>query len=345
MNRLSSIAAGWPGTIRKIFSEPVERFSPTRLLLAILVGAFSCYISYHGLVRRNAGAADFQLPLTAAKILLDGGNPYTDIEFRITYPYNFLFYYPLPAVITAIPFTIFNSPYLAGAIFFGFSSAIMAYGLLARDNWKLLPVFCSSAFYISASVAQWTPLIFGATLLPALSFLLACKPNIGAAGFFYLPSVKKLLLILIALAVSFIIFPSWFGFWINNLRQSGSHIPPFLVLPLGPALLSSAFFWRKPAGRLLFVMAIVPVVPWFYDPLLLWLVPGTLMTSFAISGISWFAYLVWSENLFHLPVTSIFVNLIYIPVLIILFRENWHELKKAWRERFNLISGQLFHRL
>jgi hypothetical protein len=345
MNRLSSIAAGWPGAIRKIFSGPVERFSLTRLLLAILVGVFSAYISYHGLLRRNAGAADFQLPLTAARILLDGGNPYTDIEFRSTYPYNFLFYYPLPAVITAIPFTIINSPYLAGAIFFGFSSALMAYALLARDHWKFLPVFCSSAFFISASVAQWTPLIFGATLLPALSFLLACKPNLGTAGFFYSPSVKKLLLIGLTLAVSFIVFPSWFGFWFSNLRQSGSHIPPFLVLPLGPLLLTSAFFWRKPAGRLLFAMSIVPLVPWFYDPLLLWLVPGTLLTSFVLSGISWFAYLVWTENLFHLPVTGIFVNLIYIPVLIILFWENWHDLKKAWGDRFKSKSANLFHRL
>jgi len=345
MNRLSSMTAGWPGAIRKVFTEPVESFNPTRLLLAVLIGILSCYLSYHGLVRRNAGAADFQLPLTAAKILLDGGNPYTDIEFKPTYPFNFLFYYPFPAVITAIPFTIINSPYLAGAIFFGLCSAIMAYGLLARDNWKLLPVFCSSAFFISASVAQWTPLIFGATLLPALAFLLACKPNLGIAGFFYSPSARKIFLILLALAISFFVFPSWFGDWISNLKQSRSHIPPFLVLPLGPALLSSIFFWRKPAGRLLFLMAIVPVVPWFYDPLLLWLVPGTWMTSLVLSAISWFAYLSWYRNLFHLPVTIIFVNLIYIPALIILVWENWRELNKVWKDKYNLRSGELMHRL
>src|SRR3972149_5584617 len=75
------------------------RFTLARISLSLLIGFLSFFLSYRGLVQRNAGAADFELPRRAAQIFLEGGNPYQEIEFHYAYPYNFLFYYPLPAVL------------------------------------------------------------------------------------------------------------------------------------------------------------------------------------------------------------------------------------------------------
>ncbi len=292
-----------------------------RLTLAALVGLAGFSISYFELVSKNFAAADFELPRRAAQILLHAGNPYLDIPFGASYPYNFLFYYPITAVIVAIPFSYLASPYMAGALFFGLSSALMMYGILATRHWRCLPVFGSAAYFIAASVAQWTPLIFAASLLPALSFLLTCKPNIGIIGFFYRPAWKKIIWIGIALLVGFIVFPGWAVFWYHNIIKSQSHIPPFLVLPFGPILLLSFFMWRKPEGRLLFAYSVIPIVPWFYDPLLLWLLPQTLTGSLALTGSSWVAYGLWKTGITHLGVIDLVVDMIFLPALVILALE------------------------
>jgi len=305
-----------------------------RGLIAFLLGAFGFWTSREGLIRRGRLACDFTWPLRAAEALTSGQNPYTDLEVvENTYPLDAPFFYPLSAAIVAIPFLGLASPYTAGALFIGISSALMAYGLLATGNWRKLPVFASAMFFTSGWVAQWSPIIFAAALMPKFSFLLTCKPNLGLAGFLYRPTRRGVIGILLAALVTILVFPDWPVYWLANIANTGRHVPPIMALPLGPLLLISAFFWRRPEARLLLSYAVIPHLPFFYDPLLLWLIPKSLAGSMTLSGLSWVAYVLWSENLTGVlgPLHAV-IDFVYLPALLILLIE-------IWRER-RLVSGR-----
>jgi hypothetical protein len=94
--------------------------------------------------------------------------------------------------------------------------------------------------------------------------------------------------------VSLAVLPSWPLGWLNNLKEN-RHVPPALILP-GIVLLIAAVAWRRHAGRLLLMMAIVPQLLFFYDQLPLWLIPRTWKQSAMLSATSWVAYLGWKTT-------------------------------------------------
>ena len=64
--------------------------------------------------------------------------------------------------------------------------------------------------------------------------------------------------------------------WMDTLphRVPGIYKSPITVLG-GPLLLLSVMRWRRPEGRLLLAMSLLPQNMLFYDQLLLWLIPKT----------------------------------------------------------------------
>jgi hypothetical protein len=315
--------------VRKLRRLVTDRPVIVHVAIALLVGVFGFHLSLTELYRRDRLAADFTWSLRAAEIVIQRGNPYTQLEVGEHYPVNSKYFYPPLAALLAVPFTFIRPMQAAGALFFGISSTLMAYALLARGDWHKLPVFASAAFFVSASVAQWSPLILAATLLPGLSILLSCKPNIGIAGFFYNPTKKSILGIVIGLLVGFVIVPGWPVFWFRNVLTGSNHLPPMLVLPLGPLLLLSALFWRKPEGRLMLAYSLIPSFPWLYDPLLLWLIPRSFLGSMMLTGVSWAAYYLVNATQNKIPAT---VNYFYIPALLILLFEIWRARKSPKHE-------------
>ena len=307
----------------------------TRLLLAFAIGLLSGLGCLWRLEQRDLLGMDFTFPWRAAQSLLAGENPYRAIQPGGEYPGQTYFYYPLTAALAALPFAGLP-PKPAASLFFGLSSGLLAFAL-SRQGWARLPLFLSAPFFVSAAVAQWAPLMIAAALLPGLEWLLACKPNLGAALFFSRPSWRGLALIAAFLVLSLLVLPTWPWDWLGVSRTLQGHPPPALLLPLGPLLLLSILRWRKPEGRLLLGMSLVPQLLFFYDQLPLWLIPNRLAASLLYAGLSWIAYFAWrlrsgmaltGGGVISQPDGYVMV-LVYLPALMILFWQERRELRGA----------------
>ena len=294
-----------------------------RLILACAIAILSGSLCYLRLSQKGQLAGDFTFSLRAAELLLDGKNPYLEIRPEGEYPFQTHFYYPLTAALASLPF-IGLSAYLAGALFFGLSSGLLAFALL-KDNAKHLPLFLSAPYFVAAATAQWSPLIVAAGLMPALSWLLSCKPNLGLAMFVFKPGRTSLALIILFLGFSLALLPSWPLDWLSLVRELAGHPPPAFVLPLGPFCLLAWLRWRRPEARLFLALSLFPQLLFFYDQLPLWLLPRSFKTSLLYAALSWLAYFAWrwqgvspqSGEILVQP-TQYILALVYLPALVIL---------------------------
>jgi hypothetical protein len=296
---------------------PIRR----RIYLALAIGMISASICWLRLAERGKLAADFTWPWRAAQLLLQGENPYTAIQPTGEYPYQTYFYYPLPAALAALPFASLP-PYPAGALFFGLSSGLLAFAV-SKDGWSGLHIFLGAPYWVALAVAQWSPLMVAAALIPGMEALLVCKPNIGLPGWIYRPSWRGLAGMAAMLGLSLLVLPSWPLDWLRVTRSLEGHSPAALIFPLGPLLLLSVLRWKIPEGRLLLTLSILPQMPFFYDQLPLWLIPGSRAQGLALSGLSWIAFLAWRlANLNPqggaIPATQPILVLVYLPALVML---------------------------
>ena len=167
-------------------------------------------------------------------------------------------------------------------------------GRLGRleDGMARSPLFLSAPFLLAVSLGQWSPLLLGAILIPGASWLLVAKPNIGLAAWLAAPRWKTAVAILLFTALSVAIYPSWPAAWLGNLAGREEKLIP-LLQPGGFLLLSALVAWRRAEGRLLLTMSLIPQAMFFYDQLLLWLIPRTLRQSLLLSVLSFCAFLAW----------------------------------------------------
>jgi hypothetical protein len=283
---------------------------------------------------RRALAGDFTVSWLAARALLAGVSPYQVIQPIGEYPFNAPFYYPLTAALAAFPFAWLPGV-LAGGAFFGVGAGLLAYAIL-REGCDPLPIFLSAPFLVAVALAQWSPLLLAAYYLsPSLSWLLACKPNLGIPLFFASPSWRRLIPILLFGLASLAVRPTWLFEWQNVFTQPSFHRSPLFVLPWGALLLVSAIRWRRPEGRLLFLMAMFPQSLWFTDQLVLWAIPRTRASSWALTAGSWLAYFLWRMEAGGMPPISgadnpgrYIVLLMYLPALLMVLLPDASLVKK-----------------
>jgi hypothetical protein len=285
-------------------------------------------------VRQTPGSpgptgGDFRVPLDGAAALLARSNPYAAIRGQATpEDPNAAFFYPLPAALVAVPFTIVPR-WLAGALFFGLSSGLLAW-LITRRDFNHFPLFFSTPFIFAAAAAQWSPFLMAVSLVPALSGFLIVKPNLGAALFLSRPSWRGVVGGLVLAAVSFLILPTWLGDWLGTFSSEGTvfHRPPILFSFFGPVLLLAALRWRRPEARLLLLMACMPQFPFFYDQLPLWLVPQSRREALNLSWCSFGAFFAWLAFSFDWTTRQVYLAsaapyvlaLLYIPCLVMVLR-------------------------
>ena len=86
--------------------------------------------------------------------------------------------YPLTAGIVTLPFAPFT-PIIAGGLFFGCSSALLAFGLTHHGEWWRLMTFLSYPYWMALHTVQWSPLLLAIAFLPTLLPITLAKPHIG----------------------------------------------------------------------------------------------------------------------------------------------------------------------
>ena len=306
--------------------------APVRLAVAVAAGLFGYVLVSSGLsATPNLLAKDFTWAWRAARALTLGHDPYEVIRATGPFPFSAPFFYPLPAAIIALPVAPLH-PIPAGATFFAVSSALLGFALTRDRLWPLI-IFGSPPYLMAAANVQWSPLVTAAALLPGAMALAIVKPNLGLAAFAYRPSWRAVASGAVLVAVSLAVLPRWPVEWLATFRELPQHAPP--IARTGGVLLVLALYrWRVPEGRLLAVLACVPQVFYFYDQLLLWLIPRSAKALLALTASSWAAWAGWwavrpaTGN--GLPSAEPFVLLlVYAPALLITVFQSYAPAREA----------------
>lgn len=220
----------------------------------------------------------------AARALLHGADPYLAVGPGRAFPWEWPLFYPLPAVMLVVPFSLFPLT-LARVAFAVVASAALGYAVGAR--WRILwPMLLSTAYYLAISRNQFAPFILAAIWIPALGFVVAAKPNIGLLAFAAQRRRGAVLIALLAAGlglVSVLIRPSWPGEWLAIVRTLPNQQIAVLQ-PLGVLLLASLILWKTADGRLLLAASLVPQTPSLYDVLPLFAVCRTLRQTLVLAA-------------------------------------------------------------
>ncbi len=292
------------------------------LLMAAIGGAFAA-----ARVNLSPGPSDFAPVWYGAHALLNRVNPYTTFGPGLAFNYDWHLYYPGTAFVAALPLGLLSEEQAAVAF------AALAAGLLAfavtRDNWDRSWIFFSASFITAARASQWSPLMGAAFFLPALGFVLVCKPNLGLAIGASTDSTKTLSVALIGAAllliVSLALLPTWPLDWWRSV-QTGSELNAPITRAAGFLIALALLRWKQPEARLLFAVACVPQTSSWYETLVPLLVARTkreMQVMVFASGVGYIMQIVLLTRQNEIATTDIgilIVVFIYLPALAIVLR-------------------------
>lgn len=298
---------------------PIRHRVWTAIAIGIISGCFCWLCSL-----RPGSVADFSYVHGAARLFLDGQNPYvvmgTSAEALAA---ETTLYYPFTAVIAALPLATLSLG-VASAIFLGLSAGLLAF-FITRDGLWRIHIFASSSFVLAALLAQFSPLVMVMAFVPSAGLVAAMKPNIGLALFARQPSPRAAVSAAAFVGISLLVFPGWPLHWLRNVRadvtETAVHVMPIRAFG-GWLLLLSIVHWKRASGRLLFVMSCVPQLLFFYDTLLLWLIPRTRKQSIFLTAcsqaaaVSWYLFLRNGQSIVRAAAPSV-IWLIYMPALLL----------------------------
>jgi hypothetical protein len=282
-----------------------------RIFISAAIGVATGTLCWFLMVHFHQDAADFRWAIRAAQDLLAHRNPYATFQL-----------YPLTAAIFGLPF-VWVRPEIAAGIFYGVSSGLMAFGLTHQGYHRLL-IFFAYPYWAGIFTAQWEPLIMASAFFPLLLPATLAKPQIGLPVALTHLSRRGILACGVVLMLSLAAMPRWPLLWFRQIGQY-DHFIPLLVLP-GPLLAAALLRYRDRDALLLMMMAIMPQ-RWFYDPLVLWLIPKSRREIVATVGLSWGAG-IW--RWYHIPhswteVGRCTVLLIYLPMLAVVLARGLRE--------------------
>lgn len=257
----------------------------------------------------HQGAGDFGWAVHAAQRLLAGQNPYdTPLE-----------QYPLTAAFFSLPFVSLR-PEVAGALFYGLSSALLAFGLI-RHGYQYLLVFLAYPYWAGLLAVQWSVAIFASAFFPLLLPVTMAKPQLGLPVALTHLSRRGALACLVVALLTLIAMPRWPWLWLAQAKNY-EHFIPLLVLP-GPLLALALWRYRDKDAWFLVLTAMMPQ-RWFFDAFILWLIPKSRREIIFTAALSWGAG-IW--RWYHIPHSFVDVGrfavlFIYLPMLaVILFRQ------------------------
>ena len=310
---------------------------PVALIIATAVGVLLGWWTYARLDANLAPfAVDFTYPWRAAGHLLSGRDPYQSMPVA---PYGQAgpFLYPLPAAVLAMPVGRLNAS-VAGAIFFGVSTALFAYAVARQALWQLLTLV-SPSFVLAYYNIQWSPIIVASALLPLLGWIGVAKPNLGLIAFAYRPRWSTLILGVVFVVLTIAWLPAWPSEWLQHVRLQQAPHEPAVLWPFGLVGLAGLLRWRTPGGRVLTAITLVPTSSLPYDHLFLWLTARTWKESAALSAVGWVAYVIVLATAPHDLTTrpglvQCIISLgMYLPAAVLVMRRPNEGTVPAWLER------------
>lgn len=291
------------GHVTTDVSMPANR---TRLLVSSVIGILAGVFCWYWLRHFRLGAADFTWAIRAASDLLARRNPYADPNQL----------YPLPAALFGLLF-VHVQPEIAGGVFYGLSSALLAFGATRQGYYRLL-MFLAYPYWAGLFTAQWIPLIMASAFFWWLTPVALAKPQIGLPVAVSRSARNGALICLFVIVLSVLVMPHWLTLWLAQTKNYVRFIP-LLVLP-GPLLAAALLRYRDRDAWLLFLGACMPQ-RWFYDPFFLWLIPKSRRHIVFTAGLSWIPG-IW--RWYHIPHTitqvgRLVVLCFYLPMLVVLF--------------------------
>lgn len=303
-----------------------------RLLISVIIGLCAAYLAWPGV--GVVGASDFNQLWYGARALLSGGSPYAAVGPGKTFDWPFPLFYPLPAVLVAVPFTVVNAA-AASMLFSGITAGVLAW-VLARSAPYRLAAVLSFSFYYAAAISQWSPILIASVLIPGLGFLLVVKPTIGLALWLYRPHWQAVLGGALLVVLSLLVRPEWPLEWVHTF-SAGTHIHGPISTLGGPLILLALLRWRRPEARLLVALACVPHTTLLYETLPLFLIPTSWAQSILLVVLNWAAQIVViTLQPYHSLAerarmsATVSVALLYLPCLIMILRRPNQGEAPAW---------------
>lgn len=254
--------------------QPARLVVYKRPVICIAIGVASGVLCWGIVHHLGLGAADFNYALQESRELLHGRNPYGPFSKEASYP--------LPAAILALPFVPFK-PDVSAGLFFGLSTTLLAFGL-TRDGYTRLLVLFAYPYWAAMLWVQWAPLVMASALLPWLIPVSTAKPQLGAPILFTRLGKQAVILCALFVFTSLIIMPTWPAQWLSGVGYHPQYTP--LLVSLGPALLLALYRNRDEGSHLLLLSAVCPQ-HWFYDALILWLIPKSRAEIVSTVALSW----------------------------------------------------------
>lgn len=277
----------------------------TRLLVSSGFGLFAGIFCWYLMRHFHLGAGDFSWAIRAATDLLARRNPYAT-------PGQL---YPLPAAFFGFPF-IHVSGEIAAGVFYGLSSALLAFGVTRRGLHYML-IFLAYPYWAGLLSVQWIPLIMASTFFWWLMPAAPAKPQIGLPVVLSKSELKGVLACAAVMLLSLLVKPHWPLLWLAETSKYVRFIP--LLLFPGPLLLAALFRYRERDAWLLLSAACMPQ-RWFYDSFLLWLIPRSRRQIVFTAGLSWIpAIWRWYYTPHAIPeVGRMMIMCFYFPMLAVL---------------------------
>jgi hypothetical protein len=225
----------------------------------------------------EGGLTDFDQVWTAARFLAAGQDPYAQIgphlgaALRVEWP----LFYPLTTVVGALPLQ--QLPLTAARGLFVGAGTVLFTSVLLRGGWWSGLWLLGYVYGQAIHLAQWSPLLAAAALVPGLSGLLALKPQSATvwvlATMSWRLAAQVAVVGLLLLACSLVLMPDWIPTWQAQVRGA-TFVRPLVVRPLAwPLLLALLLRWRRFDARLLAALAVTPMTPGLYEMVPLGLIP------------------------------------------------------------------------
>ncbi len=301
---------------------------PQRVAVSLFLAAIAALMQY---VRADAvgGYSDFSTVWFGARMLLDGMNPYESIGPGRLVEMPSPPYYPAPAFVAAMPFTVFPFHW-ASTVFVFLSTMLLAWGCTA-DGWHRLPIFPSIVFVISAQFAQWSILFTAAAFLPALGFFAVAKPQASlpviAGSSTWATFGWAVFGGVVLIGSSFILAPSWVQDWWALIQGTDHFTPPIRQFG-GPAIALVLLRWRRPEAWLILAAACSPQTWYPYNGLILLVVAATYREASVlslVSSVGWIVAYLAGDGKPRSPATreimgAMLIAACYLPATIVVLR-------------------------